>query len=85
MKQVPLVRETVVDKLREQIYSMRTDSLVRICSERLLAENLGVSRVSLRSALKELVKEGLLVQLRGKGTYITPKTNISTVHILVCS
>jgi len=38
--------------------------------ERELAAELGVSRVTVRSAIRNLVKEGLLIQQRGAGTFV---------------
>lgn len=40
-----------------------------IASERELAERYGVSRLTVRSAIGPLVKEGLLTRVRGKGTF----------------
>lgn len=41
-------------------------------SERLLAETLNVSRVTARSAIDQLVSQGLIVRKRGSGNYIAP-------------
>ena len=41
-------------------------------SERLLAETLNVSRVTARSAIDQLVSQGLIVRRRGSGNYIAP-------------
>ena len=41
--------------------------------ERDLAQGLGVSRVTVRKALRQLVDEGLLVQQRGAGTFVAPR------------
>jgi len=41
--------------------------------ERDLAEGLGVSRVTVRKALRQLVDEGLLVQQRGAGTFVASR------------
>jgi len=84
MKHNPLIKERITELLREQIYTMRTDSLVRIAPERALAEDLGVSRVSLKAAIKNLIHEGMLLQIQGKGTYITPTVQLHTLH-LICS
>lgn len=84
MKHKPLIKEKITDQLREQITAMRTDSLVRIAPERALAEDLGISRVSLKAAINNLVNEGLLVQIQGKGTYITPLVQLHTLHV-ICS
>ena len=42
-----------------------------IPSERQLSVQLGVSRLTLRAALDELVREGYLVRRRGSGTFVT--------------
>lgn len=41
-------------------------------SERVLAETLNVSRVTARSAIDQLVTQGLIVRRRGSGNYIAP-------------
>ncbi|OYU42845.1 MAG: GntR family transcriptional regulator [Burkholderiales bacterium PBB4] len=41
-------------------------------SERVLAETLNVSRVTARSAIDQLVAQGLIVRRRGSGNYIAP-------------
>jgi GntR family transcriptional regulator len=41
-----------------------------IPAERDIAEMLGVSRVTIRKAFTELVRDGILVQRRGSGTYV---------------
>ncbi len=41
-------------------------------SERLLSESLGVSRVTARKAIDQLVDQGLIVRRRGSGNYIAP-------------
>src|SRR5213082_2359755 len=42
-----------------------------IPSERQLSADLGVSRLTVRAALDELVREGYLVRRRGAGTFVT--------------
>jgi GntR family transcriptional regulator len=42
-----------------------------IPSERLLSADLGVSRLTLRAALDDLVREGYLVRRRGSGTFVS--------------
>lgn len=41
-------------------------------SERVLSESLGVSRVTARKAIDQLVTQGLIVRRRGSGNYIAP-------------
>lgn len=82
--ETPLVKEAVQEKIRQQILALRSNVNVRIPSERALSEQFGVSRLSIRAAIKHLAAEGLLVQLQGKGTYITPVPGLNGIH-LVCS
>src|SRR5689334_3463136 len=42
-----------------------------IPSERQLSNDLGVSRLTVRAALDDLVREGLLVRRRGSGTFVS--------------
>ncbi|ACI19658.1 GntR family transcriptional regulator [Dictyoglomus thermophilum] len=70
----PLVKEKIKEELLKIIESSRKDDYVKISSERELAQIFAVSRTTIRSVIKELIEEGMLVQIQGKGTYITPKT-----------
>ncbi len=62
MKITPLLKENITEILRKQLLALRKDKPVRISPERILAEELGVSRLVLRSALKVLSEESLLIQ-----------------------
>jgi DNA-binding LacI/PurR family transcriptional regulator/biotin operon repressor len=84
MQEQPLLKERLADELRSRIVRMQSDGYVKIPSERSLTESLGVSRISVRAAIKTLVQEGLLVQEQGRGTYIPPRRGIRSLHIL-CS
>jgi GntR family transcriptional regulator len=46
---------------------------VALPSERLLAEMLGISRITTRKAIDELASDGLIVRRHGSGNYIAPK------------
>jgi GntR family transcriptional regulator len=58
--------------VRDELLSMLDELQVgaSIPSERRLAASLGVSRPTLRNAIDELVREGLLVRRHGSGTYV---------------
>lgn len=57
--------------LRSQIASGAWPAHYRLKPEPELAAELGVSRGTLRRALATLIHEGALVQVRGKGTFVT--------------
>lgn len=57
--------------LREKIYSREWEARKKIPSEHQLMEEFGLSRGTVRHAIKTLVEEGLLVQVHGKGTFVT--------------
>ncbi len=67
-------RETLytqlADVLRAKIYSKEWTPRTKIPSEHKLMEHFNVARGTVRKAIKSLVDEGLLVQMRGSGTYV---------------
>jgi GntR family transcriptional regulator len=50
-------------------------------SERQLCEDYGVSRITVREALGQLVADGRLVRIRGKGTFVSERTARSELHL----
>lgn len=60
----------LADLLREKIYSKQWAVSSRIPSEHDLMSLFGVSRGTVRRAIKSLVDEGLLVQRHGRGTFV---------------
>ncbi|MEV5967617.1 FadR/GntR family transcriptional regulator [Kribbella sp. NPDC051952] len=70
VQRVSLV-ETVGAQLRDEITSGRWALGDRIPSEGELTERLGVSRASIREAVRGLVQAGLLATRQGDGTYVT--------------
>lgn len=59
-------------KLGDAVRSGRYQTDQALPSERLLSESLGVSRVTARKAIDQLVGQGLIVRRRGSGNYIAP-------------
>lgn len=66
---VPLYHQ-IQHLLRHRIHNGLYRPGTQIPSEHELAAELGVSRVTLREALRELVRESLLVKIQGKGTFV---------------
>jgi GntR family transcriptional regulator len=64
----------VKDRLREAIDAFGRNGQYRLPSEAELTRSLGVSRVTVRSALQSLQKEGRIRRLHGHGTFINRHT-----------
>lgn len=65
-----LIRSQVTDNLRQAIIDRRLAPGQRLI-ERELVEQTGVSRTSIREALRELTAEGLVTAIPNKGTVVT--------------
>lgn len=73
---VPLyvqIREYLHDKIVSGDFEVDT----RLPSERQLAEQFSVSRLTVTKALKELEYEGLIYTQMGKGTYVAPNPKLN--------
>lgn len=77
----PLYKQ-LKEYIRTWIESNRLQPGDKIPTERELARLLGVSRLTVRKALEELVDEGLLYRVQGSGTYVAEEEAI-TLHALV--
>jgi len=67
---VPLYHQ-IQHLIRHRIHSGQYPAGAQIPSEHDLCRELNVSRVTLREALRELVRENMLVKVQGKGTFVT--------------
>lgn len=68
---VPLYSQ-VKDLLRERIARQRDEDHDQLPSERELARDLGVSRMTVRQATRELIAEGAIYTAPGRGTFLAP-------------
>ena len=66
-----LLHVQAANYMREKIYSHEWLPDMQIPTEHELMETLGMSRGTVRRAIKALVEENLLTQIRGKGTFVT--------------
>lgn len=79
----PLYQQ-VEEAMRENIRSGRWPHHYKLKPEAELAEQLGLARGTVRQATRALVDEGLLVQIRGKGTFVTAgRTDLPLAQRLV--
>lgn len=60
----------IFDEFRERIYKGALRPGEQIPSERELCEIYKVSRITVRQAIYEAIKEGLLYRIQGKGTFV---------------
>lgn len=66
-----LLHETVIDRLRDMIVQGELAPETKL-NERVLAEQLGISRTPLREAFKYLASEGLVELLPNRGAVVAP-------------
>src|SRR5260221_6989973 len=81
---VPIYQQ-LYDHLRASILDGRLEKGAKIPSTRLLAAELGVSRNTVLNAYDQLIAEGYIESIAGKGTFVTrvlPEQHLSTApHI----
>ena len=72
MEKIPRVNlsEIIADKIHQDILDGKLNSGDRLPPHEVLCERWGVSRVTLREALKKLDTKGLIEIHQGKGTYV---------------
>ncbi len=68
---IPLYYQ-IYEQLREEILSGRLKPGDPLPSETQICNECGVSRMTARMALSQLVNEGLVVRKKGKGTFVAP-------------
>ena len=74
--------ELIIEKMKETILDRRLGPGDRLPSERELAGEFGVSRASIREAIKALTALGLLETRTGDGTYVRPNLGESILEPL---
>jgi len=79
-----LLRDSTRERLLQMITSASAARSVYLPSERRLAEELGVSRDTLRVALEDLEREGLITREQGRGTRIlaAKRPEVGTIAVV---
>lgn len=70
------------DQLRAEILDGKLPAHAKLPSESELTEAHGVSRITVRQALGDLQREGLIVRVQGKGAFVTPPRTQQTLSRL---
>ena len=68
--------------LKEYIYSMDPHESTKLPSENEIAQNYGVSRVTVRKVLDELEQEGLIIRIHGRGTFVNSVATQMNVSLI---
>jgi GntR family transcriptional regulator, arabinose operon transcriptional repressor len=74
---IPLYQQ-LLNWIREMILTGQWKSGTRLPTEDELTAELGISRVTVRQALKAAEEEYLLVRVAGRGTYVAEKVSVQT-------
>lgn len=73
----PPLHISISEKLRHQIEAGEYRSGDRLPSEHQIMETFGVSRITARQAVANLVSQGLAIAYRGKGVFVTPQKKVT--------
>ena len=78
LNEMPLSEKAKV-QIRKYINTMDLEHSNKLPSEEILADIIGVSRITIRSALNDLASEGVIFRRQGKGTFV----NVDSLSIKV--
>jgi len=65
-------RDAAVEKLEDYLIASELPAHSKLPSERSLCEKWGLNRTTLRYAINMMVEQGLLYNVKGKGTFVSP-------------
>lgn len=82
----PINKKTLSDKVRDYLYKyikgMDTTKSTKLPAEDIIAQSLGVSRITIRKALADLESNGVVFRVHGKGTFVNPEALKLKVNII---
>lgn len=82
MSEGTLLYEKIINYLKEEINSGALKPGSKLPTEIALAERFGVSRITSKRAFEDLRAEGLIYRVRGSGSFVTEKKNITQSQII---
>ncbi|WP_245802994.1 GntR family transcriptional regulator [Corynebacterium phocae] len=77
----PLPKHAQLKEILKQLCRTELRPGDALPGERILEDTYGVSRITVRRAIGDLVAEGLLRRVRGKGTFVAPNPLVSRLHL----
>lgn len=77
----PLPKHAQLREILEQLCTTQLHPGDMLPGERVLEETYGVSRITVRRAIGDLVASGRLRRVRGKGTFVAPNPLVSRLHL----
>ncbi len=72
----------IKESLKQRIFEGEYGPHERLPSENTLMNTFGVSRITVRQALRDLIAEGLVFSAQGKGTFVSKAKAVQDVHRL---
>ena len=81
LKDGPKPKHAQLREILEEICATELSPGDMLPGERALEETYGVSRITVRRAIGDLVASGKLKRARGKGTFVAPNPLVSRLHL----
>lgn len=82
---MPFKKKSLSDEVKYYLYEyikkMNLDESKKLPPEEVIAQNLGVSRVTVRRSLTDLEQEGLIFRIHGRGTFVNQEALQLKVNI----
>lgn len=86
MEKHPLIRANLSSSVKHYLYNYIQNADLngnkKLPPENVISQKLGVSRVTVRRALDELEKEGMVLRIHGRGTFINPEAASIQVNLM---
>ena len=67
---------TIQNYIKEKIASKQWEAGAMLPTEKEFSKMFGVSRITVTTALRELVKDGIIYRIQGKGTFVAPTSPV---------